>query len=171
MSKVPPASGIAASRTALHQPWKWQLHFVFFPWLHCKEMGWMRRTRRDRLKYPRDGSFETILRIFLIWEQKRLKLVFETETWMSWKQGRDGQETDETVSRPRDRRLCIHGFFIYHTQAKCFLETCNLTKKSKEHTSLRIEANKGPISSPHFPPRSTQKDRPATREDKIQMQI
>ena len=40
-------------------------------------MRWM---RRERLKYPRDGYFETILRIFLIWKLKRLKLMFETET-------------------------------------------------------------------------------------------
>ena len=36
--------------------------------------------RRDRLNYPRDGSFEMILKIFLIWTLKRVKLVFEMET-------------------------------------------------------------------------------------------
>ena len=81
----------------------------------------MRRTRRDRLKSPKDGSFETILIIFLIWELKRLNLMFETETGTSQRQGRDGRETDEAVSKPRDRRSCnpASNTLIYNTP--CFM--------------------------------------------------
>ena len=34
------------------------------PGLHGRETGWTRRDGQDRLKCPRDGSFETVPRIF-----------------------------------------------------------------------------------------------------------
>ena len=54
----------------------------------------------DETRLSQYPNFKTILRIFLIWELNILKLVFEMET------GRDGRETDETVSKPRDGQSC-----------------------------------------------------------------
>ena len=73
---------------------------------------WVKHGCTTRRRDGRDGRDETVSisqrrifwdnsQIFLIWELKRLKLVFETETGTSRRRRRDRQETDEAVSRPR----------------------------------------------------------------------
>ena len=56
-----------------------------------------KQTRRERLKYPRDGFFETILVIFLNCEWKKNYNLF-----LRRRRGQDRREIDKTILRLGD---------------------------------------------------------------------